>query len=664
MEPVYLPILHIHIVDKSFFGSECFTFVPLFPFATWVDPRDTAAAVKMFNQDFLPQDSIEQFPVNHAQMPNEPTTKRPGSTRSFTDYEDISGDQAEDAGPRDAGLAQLTTVLEANAPAVAKRVDFTKTAEEGSNEIETAKKFLEEKRKKVLSEMTSKDPEILQQKETERKLIDKQLDELKSHIVTPEDFWKIDEEEDDDQFNYHRNVKKDGTYETELKLPYTSYPLFTRTKNSEKLSIHRVGDPNGGVIKLAVSIEEHKTEPLKLSTIDLSLDHLTLDFFHPLLLMTGRTEELVKKVTEKRLLSIRAYLFRGLNLSAVENRPDLTARAAGLDAMSSASTYPELTIGKGDRDGHNYICDNKVLEENELNPMYFRTYQMSSAMPKDWKLEIMVWCHVSLSFDQMIGRTTIDLEDRFLGRPEVNGRIMAEYLKELAAQMSENEKDDAEKEMWNKFKRNVKKHINTAFGAKTKVPVEYRPLTHPKKKAKQGVLEMFVEVLDDTEAKTIPMDTLIKPKPEDYEIRLIIWKCERVPRGEKEAVDIYFQAQFDPNGWLEDSEKKETDAHMGSTDGHGTYNYRLKFNVTIPCTFPRLRLVAIDFETFGSDEAISEIVIDMTAGFKKLQKEGSLKWEEKWVQMHLPNKAGTDGGRVLISIYIVTKAQAADRPVG
>lgn len=662
----YLPILHIQIIDKSFFGSECFAFVPLYSFAKWADPKEVAAAQKMFNKNFLPQDSIEQFPVSHLLMPNEPISKTggPASTRSYTNYEESEGDLVEEQGPKDAGLMELNTILDANAASVSKRVAFLKTSSESSNEMENAKKILEDKRKKIMSDMTSKDPELLQAKERERQEVDKQLEDLKSRIVTPADFWKIDEDEDEDAFNYHRPVKKNGTFETELKLPYEVFPLFTRTKNTEKLSLHKVGEPNGGVIKLAVSIEEERAEPMKLSSLDLSLDNLKLDLFHPILLMTGRSEELARKMTERRALATRLYIYRGLNLSAVENRPDLVARAAGMDAMSAASTYPEIIIGKGDNVDHTYICDNKLLEENELNPMYFRTYEMQCALPKEWKMEINIWSHQSLFPDQMIGRTTIDLEDRFLGIEFHSRQIMAEYLKELAAQMYEAEKDDTEKELWNKFKRDVKKYLKLYQQTPPKIPVEYRPLSHPKKKAKQGMLEMFLEVLDAGDAKKFPMEALMRPRPEDYEIRLIVWKCEGIPRGENPTVDVYFQAQFSPHGWIEESEKKETDAHLGSTDGHGVFNYRLKFGVTLPCSFPRLRLVAVDFHAFGSDNSISEIVIDMTSGFKKLMKEGSLKWEEKWVQMHLPNKAGTDGGRVLISIYIITKAEAEAKPVG
>lgn len=34
----------------------------------------------------------------------------------------------------------------------------------------------------------------------------------------------------------------------------------------------------------------------------------------------------------------------------------------------------------------------------------------------------------------------------------------------------------------------------------------------------------------------------------------------------------------------------ETDVHNGSEDGHGEFNWRMKFPLIVPCNFPRLRI--------------------------------------------------------------------------
>ena len=73
------------------------------------------------------------------------------------------------------------------------------------------------------------------------------------------------------------------------------------------------------------------------------------------------------------------------------------------------------------------------------------------------------------------------------------------------------------------------------------------------------------------------MNRLMKPEPEDYELRFIIYKVEGIPLGERSAIDIYLRASFDPGGWLTDSIEKETDNHNGSEDGSGEFNWRMLF---------------------------------------------------------------------------------------
>ena len=48
---------------------------------------------------------------------------------------------------------------------------------------------------------------------------------------------------------------------------------------------------------------------------------------------------------------------------------------------------------------------------------------------------------------------------------------------------------------------------------------------------------------------------------------------------------------------------------MGVEDGSCAYNFRMLFPLKIPCAFPRMRIAAIDEQTFSSDEAIGEVNI-------------------------------------------------------
>lgn len=88
------------------------------------------------------------------------------------------------------------------------------------------------------------------------------------------------------------------------------------------------------------------------------------------------------KAFEYSSFSVRVYLLRGLSLSAVSNASDWTAFAGGLEALSSANSYPEILIGENKDQSMKYVCDNKP-EPQTLNPDYFRTYELRAEFPSD-----------------------------------------------------------------------------------------------------------------------------------------------------------------------------------------------------------------------------------------------------------------------------------------
>lgn len=74
--------------------------------------------------------------------------------------------------------------------------------------------------------------------------------------------------------------------------------------------------------------------------------------------------------------------------------------------------------------------------------------------------------------------------------------------------------------------------------------------------------------------------------------------------------------------------------------------------------------MAIDFSTFGDDFVVAEVVLDLSKYFRQVQKEGKLSLEEQWTNLHLPNLPGTNGGKLMFSFYILSLAEANQRPVG
>jgi hypothetical protein len=109
-------------------------------------------------------------------------------------------------------------------------------------------------------------------------------------------------------------------------------------------------------------------------------------------------------------------------------------------------------------------------------------------------------------------------------------------------------------------------------------------------------------------------------KSQQFEIRLIIWETRYVPKVDGDKVDIWVDVTFDPTGKPEDMVNKRTDTHQGSKTGWGVFNWRMKFDLELPCDDPRLRFGIHDAGLFA-DESIGESSIKLKRTAMKLDKE-------------------------------------------
>lgn len=103
---------------------------------------------------------------------------------------------------------------------------------------------------------------------------------------------------------------------------------------------------------------------------------------------------------------------------------------------------------------------------------------------------------------------------------------------------------------------------------------------------------------------------------------------------------------------------------MGCDDGKACFNYRMKFNIKIPCSFPRLYFTLYDFNTVSTDQSIGESYISLRRVLKRLLKEGKLSLENKWIPFTHPKDTGEIKGEAKISIFFIQKDEADQRPVG
>lgn len=92
---------------------------------------------------------------------------------------------------------------------------------------------------------------------------------------------------------------------------------------------------------------------------------------------------------------------------------------------------------------------------------------------------------------------------------------------------------------------------------------------------------------------------------------------------------------FDPTGWSADEVKKTTDTHMNSTDGTGQFNWRMKFDINVPCEFPRLKFEVLDAGV-ASDESIGTASINLKRTINKLKKEERVSVPKSFLNLTLP----------------------------
>lgn len=189
------------------------------------------------------------------------------------------------------------------------------------------------------------------------------------------------------------------------------------------------------------------------------------------------------------------------------------------------------------------------------------------------------------------------------------------------------------------------------------VPIEFRELYHPQKYQAQGIIQMWTEIITADDARKINISRINTVQKGKYEIRLIIWETREIPLVDGGTVDIFCKVTFDPTGWSEDEVVKETDTHMASKDGHGQFNWRMKFDLEIPCEFPRLKFGVFDAGMMA-DEAIGEATLSLKRTIKKLGNEDIVSVPKSFISVADPVNPDDEKGILMFSMDILAKDDA------
>ena len=248
---------------------------------------------------------------------------------------------------------------------------------------------------------------------------------------------------------------------------------------------------------------------------------------------------------------VRCYVLRGRGLQPMDdnNRSD-----------------PYLVVRVGQQE---FNLRNSYIPKAETNVDFFQLFEFTVTLPGSPSLEIEIWDHDTLTYDDLIGATKIDLEDRWFS------------------------------ETWQGL---------------DKKPVEWRGLYAPTSTCEQGQVEVLLDIFDaDGLRKSEPLDIAIPPRAE-FEVRMIIWKTKNVTNMDymTDQNDLFCRAWMD----ADDSNVQETDTHWRCKKGKGSFNWRMKFPVTFPCKNSYMHLQMWDRDLTKFNDMIAETTLDLRSALR------------------------------------------------
>ncbi|XP_039764013.1 fer-1-like protein 6, partial [Pararge aegeria] len=300
---------------------------------------------------------------------------------------------------------------------------------------------------------------------------------------------------------------------------------------------------------------------------------------------------------------IRVYLVEGFNLKTK-------------DGTGKSDPYVILSYGKkhlGDR--YSYVA-------NTYNPIFGRMYEFRCKLPDEYLLTISLYNYEGSQPDELLGCTSIDLEDRIYSKHRARVGLPYEYSLIEKSKWRDCVKPsiileelclvnhfpapyffpDSTTVMVNGVEYKDIEREKTVFSASERkenlclsilrnwhtlpicgyhlVPehVETRSLYNPEStETDHGKLHMWVDIFPlDTGAYIPPPIDITPRKVEDYELRLTIYSVRALLAADcptRKSSDLYVRACL---GSTDQAQK--TDVHYQSRDGESNYNWRMIFN--------------------------------------------------------------------------------------
>eukprot|EP00923_Selenidium_pygospionis_P045367 GHVN01078366.1.p1 GENE.GHVN01078366.1~~GHVN01078366.1.p1 ORF type:complete len:1136 (+),score=118.27 GHVN01078366.1:709-4116(+) len=266
---------------------------------------------------------------------------------------------------------------------------------------------------------------------------------------------------------------------------------------------------------------------------------------------------------------------------------------------------------------HN-IMDKGHIRRQGVKPEFNRCYQVPVALPNHAIIEVAVMNAGSIK-DEVIGKTHIDIEDRWF-HPTFQALMQTDSI-----------------------------------------PIELRNLKLPGQLISYGSLRTWLEIMPHDVAQAKPITVLSSPDPEEFQIRVVLWRAKGIPREDNTSVSFFLRCQFQLSEALTDSQDTET--HYNSKDGTGIFNWRVVINCTIPAPFPNLKIQVWN-SSLLSGEPIGECNIDLSPDFVRARRSELHKVPRSWYCCTNPAYPGKARGHIELELAIMSGKVADINPVG
>jgi hypothetical protein len=215
-----------------------------------------------------------------------------------------------------------------------------------------------------------------------------------------------------------------------------------------------------------------------------------------------QSEDILKRqLLESNKCIVRLYVIDAYNLRSLDN---------------GSASHPYLYIKSNDKifkERSNYQLD-------EPNPKFYAKYDFEGVFPGCSPMQIDVWDYDDIFGDDLIGKTSIDLEDRYFCLD------------------------------WQSLEHK---------------PIEYRSIYHESSMAEQGTVKLWLEINPcNVKPEQGPKVWDIRPRPpQDFEVRICVFNCKDVEMMDWEGTcDAFCRGFFDSK-----EDVQETDTHYRNQDG-------------------------------------------------------------------------------------------------